>query len=449
MHVVDTPVTKSLLPRSSTATTRHFDDRRRAIPLIEQRAEAKTRRPYLVTSRYLTITDSMTLKSFALPADNTEDKLNAAKENSHKCPLAQVVTAQSSGGGRASMLFDLGSIQVQRLIAHELPRHFVGRGDGQLPSLSEVESPLNQTVRNFFREKLSAALAKRSFAVEFDPVSVSPLPDWISGLLGTPDSDFVSTSQLMAKHLHQSQTGVNPEGLLTVIALRVEGSLGVAILKLEKEEGTRVQRTTVSGRSTLSVGHIRDLMLTGKTRVFKVGLFARAGGGAGSVAGLVCDRQGTYEGTPAYFFLERFLGCRLQDQPELTTRRFFEATEDFINQLADPERQGRYQVALVAELSSPRSDVSPLVFATTYLEPNDHGNFIAHMHQVGLSQAAFEKNNDLIKNHLQRIQWTFQSGVAVLAPPKALGQEVEVETLTDGRTRLEIIDLLKRIKGQR
>lgn len=346
-------------------------------------------------------------------------------------------------------LFDLGQIRVEKLIVHEIPRHFVHAATPTPPILSEVESPLDQTVKNFFREKMATSLGTAAYEVEFDAQTTSPLPGWIRALLSPRPPAFVATSREMANHLHQSQTGISPEGLLTVIHARVEGRRAIAILKLEKEQGTRVRRQSVQGRRTLSVDHVRDLMLTGKTRVFKVGLFAR-GHAAGEVEGLVCDKQKAYGATVAYFFLERFLGCQLKELPELTTKRFFEATERFINEnVLEPETKARYQVALAAELGGTRTTVSPQAFANTNLEPDDRAAFMESVAESGVTQPSFAKDNSLVASHLRRIQWSFQSGVAVLASPDNVGREIQLEDLDDGRTRLEVTDQLRDLHGHR
>lgn len=347
-------------------------------------------------------------------------------------------------------LFDLGQVRVEKLIVHEIPRHFVHAATPSTPSLSDVESPLDQTVKNFFKEKMAGSLGSAAYEVELDPSTTSPLPDWITALLSRRPPDFVATSRDMASHLHQSQTGISPEGLLTVIQCRIGTGRGIAILKLEKEEGTRVRRQKVAGGQTLSVDHVRDLMLTGKTRVFKVGLFARVGGSSGPIEGLVCDKQKSYGSAVAYFFLERFLGCALKELPELTTKRFFEATERFINDdVIEPETKARYQVALAAELSGTRTTVSPQAFANTNLDSSDRAAFIGKVNEAGISQPSFAKDNALVESHLRRIQWSFSSGVAVLASPDNIGREIQLEDLDDGRTRLQVTDELRDLRGHR
>jgi len=54
---------------------------------------------------------------------------------------------------------------------------------------------------------------------------------------------FVGHSQPMAQHLHSIQTGVNPGWLLAVIEYRVGTRTAFAILKLEREEGVRIEQS--------------------------------------------------------------------------------------------------------------------------------------------------------------------------------------------------------------
>jgi hypothetical protein len=345
-----------------------------------------------------------------------------------------------------SVLFDLGQLKVEGVIVHDVPKSYAHAQTPSAPTLSEVESPLNQTIKNFFHERLSVTLGSSAFEAEFTPGSTSPLPSWIGGLLATKPSDFVATSQAMAEHLHQTQDGTNPAGLLTVVRCKIGTKSAVSILKLEKEEGTRVQQQSLGGRKTLSVSHVRNLMLTEKTKVFKVGLFAKV---AKKVEGMVCDTQRRQGTAVAYFFLERFLGCRLKDEPEVVTRRFYSTAQDFINdEVEAPETKGRYEIALVAELTSPRTAVSPQAFAAN-LDVADRAQFMNKMTEVGIVAPSFPKDNHLIGSQLRRIVWTFQGGTSVLAKADSVGQEVTTEDLPDGRLHLEVTDHLKEVGGHR
>ena len=70
------------------------------------------------------------------------------------------------------MAVDLGKLQVERLIVHEVPDRPV-RGAQQQPTLSEIESPLTPDLKNYFREKITETLdqAAASLAPRLAPDS--------------------------------------------------------------------------------------------------------------------------------------------------------------------------------------------------------------------------------------------------------------------------------------
>ncbi|MGH9045182.1 MAG: GTP pyrophosphokinase [Acidimicrobiales bacterium] len=124
-----------------------------------------------------------------------------------------------------------------------------------------------------------------------------------------------------------------------------------------------------------------------------------------SIDGVVCDTQKSYDGTVAHFFLEQFLGCLLREKPELTTKRFFEATERFINEeVAEPEKKAQYQVALLAELNRTRDKVSVRAFANNNFAIEDRQAFMDEMDQAQLPKTRFDKDTHLVQAHLRRIQ---------------------------------------------
>jgi hypothetical protein len=117
------------------------------------------------------------------------------------------------------------------------------------------------------------------------------------------------------------------------------------VLKLEREQGARVELAVTSGGRTFSVQHLRDLMLTERTKVFKVGLFVQTGADLASIDGAVCDIY-------------------------------------------------------------------------------------------------------LVRAHLRRIEMAFESGVAVLASPENIGEQVKITELANGQTKVEVTDRLRKMTGR-
>ncbi len=349
------------------------------------------------------------------------------------------------------MKVDLGRLQVEKVIVHDVPTRPV-RGGGQPLVLSEVESPLTQELKNYFREKVIATLNSAGYDVLFDPTSSSPVPSLVLDNLGNPGFDFVSMSRQIATHLYDSQTGVNPAGLLCLAQVSVGSHRGLAILKLEREAGVRLQQTRLGGKATFSLEHLRELMLTEKTKVFKVGLFVQKGATLASIEGDVSDNQRGYHPTTevADFFLKRFLGCKLREAPEVTTKRLFQATEDFISEeIGEPEIKARYEIALLSELNSESRTFSPVAFAERHLRVQDRQRYIDWLGASDIARQPFDKDTTLIQTHLRRIQLDFESGIVVLGDPEVFDQHVRMSALDDGRTHVEIEDRIRRVQGKR
>src|SRR6266542_706529 len=114
------------------------------------------------------------------------------------------------------MDLDLGVLSIENIIVHEVPQRMKGSQAGP-PQLTEAVSPLNQDIRNYFKQKISQSLGSSGLDVVFESSASSPIPQLVLDNLGPRTIEFVDLSQRMALHLFQIQNGVNPAGLLIVI----------------------------------------------------------------------------------------------------------------------------------------------------------------------------------------------------------------------------------------
>ena len=346
---------------------------------------------------------------------------------------------------------DLGRLEIDKLIVHDVPSRRVN-SQGASPTLSEIDSPLTPTVRNYIRDKVVGALASNSFPVAFDPTSGSPVPALVMDNLGNQSTPFVEASQALANHLFQSQTGSNPPGLLVVAQTSIGGVNSLALMKLEREAGARVASIHHQGKSTFDVQHLSDLMLTDKTRVFKIGLFIQEGTTVESIAGLVSDNQAAqwHKSDIADFFLRRFLGCELREEPRVTTRNYLDATEEWINgSVADPVLKSKYGVAVLAEMQRNLSSINPRMFADQNLELDDRQPYISHLRECQVPVTEFPKDNSMIEARLRRISMELESGVVIMAKTDVFEDKVHITEEDSGQSRIEIIDRVKGMRGRR
>lgn len=349
------------------------------------------------------------------------------------------------------MNIDIRLLQVTKVIVHEVPQRRANINNAQI-RYSEIESTLNDELRNYFRERILGSLTSAGYEVVFRSRPRSPVPDLISGHIRGLTTDFVQTSKEIAAHLYQTQTAVNSPGLLCVVEVEIQSSRGIGILKLDKVTAVRIDPVNVRGSETFNLEHLRDLILSRSSRVVKAGMFVPQQGTSepDAVEGLVSDNQRGYAPSTeiADFFLRDFLGCELLDSPEVATKKYFHTAEDFITQVEDQERKTVYESALISDLNNQTTVVRPREFASTHLELDDRQNFLDWLseHQVEVRQ--FEKNTELIRNQLRKISYEFESGISVLIPPETLDEQANMSNMDDGRTYLQIRDRVIKMKGK-
>ncbi len=349
------------------------------------------------------------------------------------------------------MALDFATLDIKRVIVHDIPsRPTTG---ASTPMLSDVESPLNDELKLYLKEKITqSATSSAAFDVILDTTSTSPVPNGILSFVTPPGTDFVAFSQQVANHLYQTQTGVNTKGFLVMVDCTIQGCPSLGILKVEREAGIRVAPKEVSGKRTFLIERIRELMLTQGTKVFKVGVFRHRGPGPADLDAVVCDLQRgqvpKYE--VAVFFLSRFLGCRLAEAPEITTKRFLESTEAFIrDQVSDPACKARYQIALLAEMNSRQTIISPRAFAGTHLDIEDRKSYMDHLESRHVPNQPIPKDLALVKTRIQRMQMDFASGVSLIAPGDVFSDKIHLTKQENGLTRVDFEDQVSDIRGRR
>jgi hypothetical protein len=320
---------------------------------------------------------------------------------------------------------DFARFDASEVIIHEVPQRFVGSPQQQL-ILSDSPERLSGKLRTFFEAKLRGSLARHGFDVEHDSLSPSAVPGLVASVIAD-QSQLVAASREMAEQLHHVQTGVNPAGLLCVAIGTIHQAPAVAVLKVERENGVQVRPRDGVNRS-LTMHFLDDLMITGKTRIFKASIFQ--GDTVAALDGRVADDQRGPEHSSevASFFLSSFLGCRLKTVPSVATKQFFLGTEQFIDErVEDPERKADYTVALLAAMKAPSRDIRPRDFADQNFVTADRTHYREFMAERDIAvDQVFEKDNALIENRIKKIRLETSHGLLVLGPDNEVRDRVEV-----------------------
>jgi hypothetical protein len=339
---------------------------------------------------------------------------------------------------------NLDSFQIGALVIHDVP---LPNDDGDEVILTDAPIELDADLRSYFRGKIVESLKKRGLDVIADPDATPLVRESVVGILAD-DAQLVPRSQELAQHLFAIQNKSNSEGLLAVATGMTDEGGVVSVLKLEREQGLRLQIVRRDDRNLADIEHLRNLTLTDKTKVFKTSILGLdIAGDEMSLLGRASDDQRAVragEGV-ANFFLSRFLGCQLSVNPEVATRDFVQAVETFINGLESQERQAEYHIAMLATLQDQRLDISPASFAEAHLRHDDLDAYLASLEAVGLDpDTTFQK--DLKLARAKGFKWYFEHGMTLIGSR----EDVEEGRVRVPRSRLEPIeirDAISRMRG--
>lgn len=339
---------------------------------------------------------------------------------------------------------DFGTFTINQIIMHHVPRAGLGDRSAAPIQLSEAPVEVAQQDRIYIQSRMRKALASGyARPVVEAPDEGSPTPALVKDLL-RKKGDLVASSQAVAQRLRDCQPGISPDGLLVmVVGTLATTTRCVLIAKVEHEEGVRVQQATVSGKLTYKTEYLKDLIFGAGTRVFKVGVFAEVDAHE-MLRGHVVDTQQTQHGI-ASFFRGGVLGCQFLERADVLTQRFLDATEKWIKRVTDPERQARYEVALLAEIQSAAKSISVPAFASQHLEPEDQDFFLSAMEGADV-RGIVPKDTSLVGSRIRRVKVQTVRNASVFVPTE-MYEDGSVTISRDAETNISDIHLRDEVRS--
>lgn len=340
---------------------------------------------------------------------------------------------------------DHSTLEIDKLIIHEVMRPETSQSKKQ-PNFSEIESSLTDEIRGLIRNKVVSTIgSKRSYTVQFDPDTTSPIPNLVNKLI-EDQTQFVELSKEVALHLNNIQDMRNPSGFVMVLLGRITSKKVVGIFKIELEEGARVEQSLRDGKLTFDIISLKDIILTKNTRFYKISLFYQDGIEAHGYAGKVCDNQISVRGEVANFFLTKFLGCSLTRDPKKQTKDFFEASERFIlEHVKDPSIKYEYKLHLLSYLSNRTNTIDPRMFARNYLNTEDRRPFIDYLNEHGVGSNVIIRDTSNIETKIKQMRLVFENNIEITGSQRDFKDNVKIQTLEEGYVRAEVVSKVKRL----
>jgi hypothetical protein len=335
---------------------------------------------------------------------------------------------------------DLSKVSVKNIIFHDVPVN--AKKAPIQPVLTDEETAADARRVPLLETRIRGVLGGgASYPVEFQPGSVSPVPEAVKLLIdpNCAPNCLVLESRRMASFLFELQVGAVSAGLLCVLKVLAGRRRGVAIMKLDRERGADLHLTGTSGHRSFEMAVLDSLVLTDGTRLFKSALFLE--NQAGLIEAVASDNQNNVNRSSdvAQFWL-RFLGCKFIVEPRISTQQWFDASVSFVNEnVEDPLDKNVLYAHLVSEMKSNKSTVAPKKFISDYVKKDLQQEYSDFLKERDVSLQSFPKDTADIETKLKRLSYHTKEGVTVTAP-------AEKENLIEvGKKRIVVNDSLEKI----
>jgi len=324
---------------------------------------------------------------------------------------------------------DLAKLTIRRVIFHDVPRnpkHGVAE-----PILMDEETEVDPLRRALLKAKLTRVIgSKRAYPVCFDPNSSSPVPDHVRSYTRQHhgQGQFITMSRKIASHLFEHQHGGISSGLLCALDVAAGGLAGLVLMKLEREEGARLELTEREGKKAFAMSVLDNLVLTDGTRLFKTAMFLRTGTGDDDFRAAACDTQLNVCASDdmARFWL-RFLGCTFTVEPRVMTQRFYDSALGFINEkVTDPVHKNDLYEHLHSQIKAEKKTFSPKAFIEEYVPEEYQETFRERLKSDKVPLTNFTKDLADIHSRLRHRAYLTTHGVKIDVPAES-AEIVEVQ----------------------
>lgn len=334
------------------------------------------------------------------------------------------------------------NLQIDKIIIHQI---FQRDGDNNkvTPQKSTEFIRFDLDAMETFKARVISALGSDSKAVPMTIVNQerTDLPSIVNQLPTATDNNFIELSYDIANKLADAQRRGLPGGIVVVFTGRYGASPKsfVGIMKAEIYSAYAKQQDAITQEITLE--YVEEALLTPATKLYKTAGFFSTGSGDSSENlnekwnVLVCDSQISHTDgkAAAKYFYAGFLGCGYPETSARTTKQFYDATCEFIQELdISEEKKVALHNTLVSYLKYENTDVvNPAEFSERYFDEEVRDSFSDFLDDKNLPSTSFTKDIDHIESKLNMRKLSFSKNVKLVAPSDIFKELVTIETINE------------------
>jgi hypothetical protein len=339
----------------------------------------------------------------------------------------------------------LPDLSIVRAIVHriipkeELTEHATIEQTSNLISMSaEIKDMIIKRINTAVRNE------HRTFALSIERTDADSFFGQAQGLSDVPDAEFIGRSQVLAANLARAQkTSSIPGGYFILLEGRYGDEENEVVIAIKAEPHEALRHTIDdTGRSRLEM--LKSVFLSPSQKLFKIGVLYQheeiAGDEINDIYGcLVYDAQFRTENSPAEYFFKDFLGLTTHQNARIQSKRFYEKTKEFAQQIDEPEFDlVAFDESLRLELANQEDlSISPTAFAERHFAQEDVKT--DYIRQVAdFMPETFEKDPGLIYHQLSTRKIEFDNRIRITGPADAFERSVEVMEQTPEYTVVRI-----------
>lgn len=344
------------------------------------------------------------------------------------------------------VVMHLVNMEIERIIIHQI---YQRDEDGKkiTPLRSHEFTRFEVSAMNEFKSRVRDALGDDSKAVQMEIVNQGPrdLVSLIDTMSEQNDDDFAVSSYDIATKLTEAQQRKSIPGGIVVVFQGKQGhpaSDFLGVIKAEVHSGYQKEQDPKT--KEISLKFVEEVLLTPGQRLYKTTAFFKKPNHVNEAGKdedmnekwsvMVSDYQiSKADGkAAAEYFYSDFVGCGYPQTSARTTKHFFDATREFIQDM-DTSVEEKYDLfnALTTYLKvDTSSSISASDFAEKYFEDIDtQDEYVAHIKALDLPTTSFTKDIKHIESSLKIRKVNFGGKVKLTAPSDAFLDLVSIETI--------------------